>query len=134
MWKEKDIEKTFNDGEVIIQQGETGKEMFIIQKGEAIVTTKANGKQMLLATLTRGDFFGEMSLLEEVPRSATVVAKGETRVLVLNTGSFLLKIRRDPTFAFDVLKKMSGRVRRLNEKIITLMDKSKLSPEDIGLM
>lgn len=134
MWKEKDIEKIHRDGEVIVRQGDTGKEMFIIQKGEVQVITAVNGKEMVLAILGRGDFFGEMSLLEEVPRSATVRAKGETRVLVLNTSSFLLKIRRDPTFAFDVLKKMSSRVRKLNEKIIALVDKSKLAPEDTGLI
>lgn len=131
MWKEKDIEKTYKDGEVIIRRGDAGREMFIIQKGEAEVTTTVNGKEMSLATLKRGDFFGEMSLLEEMPRSATVRAKGEVRALVLNTGSFLLKIRRDPTFAFEILKKMSRRVRELNEKIITLVDKSKLSSEEV---
>lgn len=131
MWKEKDIEKSYSDGEVIVRQGDTGREMFIIQSGEAQVSTARNGKEAILATLSRGDFFGEMSLLEDMPRSATVRAKGETRALVLNTSSFLLKIRRDPTFAFDVLKKMSQRVRELNEKVMALIDKAKLSPEEV---
>ncbi len=130
MWKEKDIEKSYSDGEVIVRQGDTGREMFIIQSGEAQVSAAKNGKETVLATLGRGDFFGEMSLLEDMPRSATVKAKGETKVLVLNTSNFLLKIRRDPTFAFDVLQKMSHRVRELNEKVMALIDKAKLSPEE----
>jgi len=132
MWKEKDIEKSYSDSDIIIRQGDKGREMFIIQKGEAEVTTSVDGKEIVLAILTRGDFFGEMSLLEKVPRSATVRAKGDTRLLVLNTGSFLLKIRRDPTFAFDILKRMSQRVRKLNEKVVALVDRTKLSPEEVA--
>jgi len=132
MWKEKDIEKSYSDSDIIIRQGDKGREMFIIQKGEAEVTTSVDGKEIVLAILTRGDFFGEMSLLEKVPRSATVRAKGDTRLLVLNTGSFLLKIRRDPTFAFDILKRMSQRVRKLSEKVVALVDRTKLSPEEVA--
>jgi len=132
MWKEKDIEKSYSDGDVIIRQGDQGREMFIIQKGAVEVATAVDGREIILATLTRGDFFGEMSLLEKVPRSATVRAKAATTLLVLNTGSLLLKIRRDPTFAFDILKKMSQRVRKLNEMVVAVIDQSKLSPEEIS--
>jgi CRP-like cAMP-binding protein len=71
-----------------------------------------------LAVLGRGSFFGEMSLLEGLPRSATARAIGPTSLLVLRSGSLLLQIRRDPTFAFELLQQMSHRIRQLNEKLV----------------
>ena len=56
-----------------------------------------------LAVLGPGEFFGEMSLLESLPRSATVRVRGATRLLCIQPGGFLLRIRRDPTFAFELL-------------------------------
>jgi CRP/FNR family transcriptional regulator, cyclic AMP receptor protein len=68
--------------------------------------------------LDRGSFFGEMSLLEGLPRSATARAIGKTTLLVLRPGSLLLQIRRDPTFAFELLQQLSGRIRELNDKLV----------------
>ncbi len=115
MWSEKDIERAYRTGDVIIKEGDSGREMFIIQKG-AVDVLKGG---VALATLGRGDFFGEMSILEGLKRSATVVAREETRLLVLNAGSFLMKIRKDPTFAFTIMQSLSGRVRALNEKLLS---------------
>jgi CRP-like cAMP-binding protein len=59
-----------------------------------------------------------MSLLEGLPRSATARAVGTAKLLVLRPGSLLLLIRRDPTFAFEMLQQMSSRIRELNEKLV----------------
>jgi CRP-like cAMP-binding protein len=71
-----------------------------------------------LAVLDRGDFFGEMSLLEGLPRSATARARGKTELVVLRPGSLLLRIRKDPTFAFELLQQMSRRIRHLNDQLV----------------
>ena len=71
-----------------------------------------------LGKLERGDFLGEMSLLESLPRSATAVAIGKTRLLCIQPGGFLLKIRRDPTFAFELLQSLSSRIRLTNERLL----------------
>lgn len=118
MWREKDITKEYAKGDVIIQEGEMGKEMFIIQSGSVTVTKEQDGQIVILTTLERGDFFGEMAILESAPRTATVKAREETRVVVLNVGSFLIKIRKDPTFAFIMLQKMSNRIRLLNDRLL----------------
>ena len=68
----------------------------------------------MLSELGPGDFFGEMSLLESLPRDADATAMGETHLLVLNAGSLLVRLRRDPTFALEMLHRLSGRVRTLN--------------------
>lgn len=112
----------YQDGETIIHEDDLSRVMFVIQQGAAVVSKKVGDEEVVLATLRRGSFFGEMSLLESLPRSATVRASGETRVLVINSGGLLLKIRRDPTFALEMLQQMSRRVRLLNEALVDLME------------
>lgn len=122
MWREKDIVKVFKKGDTIIKEDDYGREMFIIQSGSVDVFKGQGVSRIHLATLDRGDFFGEMSILENVRRSATVIAREETSLLVLNAGSFLVKIRKDPTFAFSLMQRMSNRVRVLNEKLSVQKD------------
>ena len=117
-------ERTYEDGEVIVSEGEAGAEMFIIQSGRVAVSKKTADGDLHLATLERGDFFGEMSLLESQPRNATVRAVGPTKLLAIRSGELLMKIRRDPTFAFELLQRMSGRIRLLDEEIARLSSQS----------
>ena len=107
----------YEEGETIVREGEVSREMYVIQEGRALVTKKAGEGELVLRTLQKGDFFGEMALLESEPRSATVRAAERTKVLVIHSGGFLLKIRRDPTFAFEMLQKLSGRVRSISDKL-----------------
>ncbi|HKG93545.1 MAG TPA: cyclic nucleotide-binding domain-containing protein [Gemmatimonadaceae bacterium] len=111
----------FGDGEVIVREGEESREMYVIQHGSVVVTKRIEGREVELARLTRGSFFGEMSLLESQPRNATVRADGHAKLLVIKPGGLLLKIRRDPTFAFEMLQHMSHRIRDLNDRVAQLM-------------
>ena len=70
-----------------------------------------------MATLRQGDFFGEMSVLESMPRDADAVALTHTELLVITQGGLLIRLRRDPTFAIEMLHKLSGRVRALNQQV-----------------
>jgi CRP/FNR family cyclic AMP-dependent transcriptional regulator len=116
-----DNEQTFRDGEVIMREGEERREMYVIQRGGAVVSKQIEGREVEIARLARGDFFGEMSLLESLPRYATIRSIGETKLLVIEPGSLLLKIRRNPTFAFEMLQKMSSRLRGINQKLMELV-------------
>lgn len=118
-----DVE-TFHDGEIIVREGDEGRDLRIIQSGEVIVSKQIGNQEVTLAVLERGSFFGEMSLLESLPRSATVRAKGETRVVVIRPGSLLLKIRRDPTFAFEMLQQMSRRIRYLDQQLVAALTRA----------
>ncbi len=110
--------RSFDDGDLIFMEGDDSREMYIVVLGEVVVT-KASGKsEVTLATLHKGDFVGEMSLLESLPRSATARAKGKTKLLAIQPGGFLLKIRRDPTFAFEMLQSLSKRIRVTNENLM----------------
>lgn len=110
--------QTFDDGEVVVREGEETREMFIIREGRIEILKQVGGHEVRLAILERGSFFGEMSLLEGLPRSATARAIGKTELVVLRPGSLLVQIRRDPTFAFELLQQMSRRVRELNDKLV----------------
>ena len=121
------IERIFSDGEVIVTEGDRGTDMFIIQEGAVAIERLVDDQAVTLTTLERGEFFGEMSLLEDEPRAATVRAVGRTKILVLKRGGLLFKFRRDPTFAFEMLQQMSRRLRLLNEGITDLLATQDLS-------
>jgi CRP/FNR family transcriptional regulator, cyclic AMP receptor protein len=108
----------FEDGEVVVREGEESREMFIIRTGRVEIVKEMGGHEVRLATLERGSFFGEMSLLEGLPRSATARSLGITELVILRPGSLLVQIRRDPTFAFELLQQMSRRVRELNDRLV----------------
>lgn len=133
MWQKKDITKTYKKGQFIVKEGELGKEMFIIQSGSVEVIREDGDNKIIFNTLERGDFFGEMALLEQAPRSATVVAREDTQLMVLNIGNFLTKIRRDPTFAFNIMQKMSKRIRILGDKLLSQKHARKLEPTELVL-
>ncbi|MBZ5515254.1 MAG: cyclic nucleotide-binding domain-containing protein [Acidobacteriia bacterium] len=109
-----ELGKPFRDGEVIVQQGDTGDCMYVVQKGKVEVLTAKGGADLRLAVLGEGDFFGEMALFEREVRSATVRALGDVWVLTLEKKSFLRKVQEDPSLAFRILEKMSHRIRELD--------------------
>ncbi len=123
--------REFEDGEVIFREGEDTRQMYIVQKGAVVISKSSPEGNVELATLHRGDFLGEMSLLESLPRNANAHAKGKTRLYVIQPGGFLLKIRRDPTFAFELMQALSGRIRRTNEKLVKQLEQSNLQAADI---
>lgn len=105
--------KPYADGEVICRQGEPGDRMFVMQAGRAVVSFEANGHAVELGELAPGDIFGEMAIFERQPRSATVRAKGDARVLTLDKVGFLRRVHEDPSLAYRILQAMSHRLRGL---------------------
>ena len=124
-----DYEESFKDGDIIVREGEESREMFVIQRGSVAVMKQMGGTEVEISRLHRGDFFGEMSLLESLPRTATIRAVGDTRLLVIRPGSLQLKIRRNPTFAFEMLQKMSHRLRVVNDRLAELLSNDSMAGE-----
>jgi CRP-like cAMP-binding protein len=113
-----EIVETYADGEAIVREGDNGRQMYVIQRGAVRITKRVGEADAPLAELSRGDFFGEMSLLESLPRDASATAIGDTKLLVINPGGLLIRIRRDPTFAFEMLHRLSGRIRSQNARLV----------------
>jgi CRP-like cAMP-binding protein len=100
--------------------------MFVLQSGSVRIfkARPAPGRpaqELELAVLHKGDFFGEMSLLEGLPRDASAQAMGAAEVLVMTPGALLVRLRRDPTFAFELLRRLSSRVRSLNARLLAAL-------------
>jgi CRP/FNR family transcriptional regulator, cyclic AMP receptor protein len=120
--------RVFEDGEIIVREGDQTREMYVVRHGEVEILKDVAGEVVLLAVLERGSFFGEMSLLESLPRSATARARGRVELLAIRAGSLLVKIRRDPSFAFEMLQQLSGRIRRLNDLLAAAAATAAASP------
>ena len=112
--------KTYGDREVVVRQGDPGDCMFAIQSGRVEVIREIGESAVRLDVLAEGEIFGEMSLLEKQPRSATVRALGDARVLTIDKRTFLRRIQEDPSIAFNLAKCLCRRVRRLNTELETL--------------
>lgn len=110
--------REFADGDLIFAEGDDSREMYVVVAGEVVVSKASPKGDVVLAVLKKGEFVGEMSLLESLPRSATARARGQTELLAIHPGGFLLKIRRDPTFAFEMLQALSRRIRVTNDSLM----------------
>lgn len=109
--------KEYADGELICRQGMPGEQMFVIQAGQAEVLREEAGDEVPVGMLSAGDIFGEMAIFDRQPRSATIRAKGNTRVLTLDKRAFLRRVNEDPSFAYRILQNMSRHIRRLDEEL-----------------
>ncbi len=102
---------SLKSGECIFNEGDTGAEMYVVQSGRVRIYLKTQKQIITLATLKKGDFFGEMALLEELPRSASAEAVGEVALISLSKSDFKFLIQQHPDIAMKVLAKFSTRLR-----------------------
>ncbi len=114
--------KEYQDGYIIVREGDTGHCMYEIQEGTVEVIGEKDGKEVKLALLGKGDFFGEMAIFERELRSASVRASGKVLALTVDKKTLLTRISADPTLAFRLLEKMSGRIREMDKEIVQLKD------------
>ena len=128
---EHELIEDYQDGEVIFHENDTSRDLYIVQSGCVSIEKQTAKGRFKIVEFNRGDFFGEMSLMQSAPRSATAYAKGPTRLLLLKPAGFLLKIRRDPGFAFEMLQQLSLRVKTSSEKFIEAVSKGRVS-EDVA--
>ena len=109
--------KDFRKGTVLFQEGDPGREMFILQKGRVQVRKRVGSGEKVLAELGDGEFFGEMALLEGLNRSATVEAVEDSKILVIGPETFETLLKNNPEIAVKMLKKMAARLRSLDEHL-----------------
>jgi CRP-like cAMP-binding protein len=109
--------REYKAGEIIVQQGDAGSCMFVIQKGEVEALAESDGRQLRLRTMGRNEFFGEMALFEKEVRTATIRAIRPTRVLTIDKKNFLGGVHEDPSLSFRILQMMSHRIRDLTDRL-----------------
>jgi CRP-like cAMP-binding protein len=112
MFKDAKYLETFESGEMIFEQGDPGDFMYVFVEGEAEIILR--GK--VLNTLTLGDIFGEMALIDNRPRSAAAKAAAHTKLAPVDRFGFTYYVQHSPFFALDVMEIMAERLRDQMEK------------------
>ena len=106
-------ERTFNAGDVIVKEGDEGVGFFLITSGKVAVSKDGHP----LGSLHDGEFFGEMALLDNYRRSATVTATEPTKTLAMLRSDFVAELRANADLAVEMLQLMSRRVRDADERL-----------------
>ncbi len=116
--------RTFRKGQIILRQGDEGDSLFVVVSGRVrIFTLSPDGHELSVMICDPGDFFGEMALLSDEPRSANAEAMQRTEVLVLHRGAFRNHLLSNPLTAIHIIEILSQRLRRTTEsaeELVTL--------------
>jgi CRP/FNR family cyclic AMP-dependent transcriptional regulator len=110
----------FRAGDVILSEGEDGDRAYLIVSGSAEVIIGEGAKARRIATLKDGDVFGEMSLIEPGPRSATVRAVSDVECAATSYDDFMASMRENPEQAIEFMKVLVMRLRKMNEMMASL--------------
>ena len=129
----KETSASYSAGEVIFHQGDLGTEMYIIQEGEVHIIKNLAAGSHILSRLEKGDFFGEMAILESVPRSADAVAVTDVKAVVINGTRFDEMLRKNPEVAVRIIRKYSKRLREANTLLEKLVGKE-VDPDQVQMV
>ena len=116
------IVKNYNRDETVVLEGDDSVQaLYLIATGSVqVYMTGIDGRETILSFLERGDFFGEMSLIDGEPRSASVRTVTDATLLVIHRESFLSLIRRTPEIAMALMSELCKRLRKANKQIGSL--------------
>jgi CRP/FNR family transcriptional regulator, cyclic AMP receptor protein len=112
------IEKCINEfdvGDIVFEEGSTGRELFVVLDGRIDIVKLDGATKTLIVTLGKGEFFGEMAVIDGSARSATAIAAApHTRVMRINHARFVYLVSQQPAFALMVMDALSKRLRASN--------------------
>jgi hypothetical protein len=104
-------------GDYVFREGDLGTEMYIINEGKVEILNQVGDEEQVLALLEKGDFFGEMSVLEDLPRAASARAATDVRLLQINGSTFDQLLQGNPEIAVRMMRKLSRRLRETDEML-----------------
>jgi CRP-like cAMP-binding protein len=107
----------FPEGHVLFREGDHGEDMYIVQSGKVAIKKKVKDGETVLAVLEKGDFFGEMAMLERLPRSASAEMQEAGDLIVISGDMFGDMIKSNPEIAVRMLRKQSIRLRDTNKQL-----------------
>ena len=107
----------YEAGTYLFKEGDLGTEMYILQEGEVDVLQVFDGNEEILAVLEKGDFLGEMSILEDLPRTASARARTDCTVICINGTTFDQMLRTKPEIAVRIMRKLSRRLRQTDQML-----------------
>lgn len=107
--------REYHRTEVIFEENSFGDEMYIVHSGKVrLFTRDKTGEKVTAAVIEGGGFFGEMTLIDGSPRSATAVAEEDTCLIALDRPKFLYMLQQQPMFAFTIMHALCERIREAN--------------------
>ncbi|MGI9305095.1 MAG: Crp/Fnr family transcriptional regulator [Gammaproteobacteria bacterium] len=113
--------RSFRKNTVIVHKGDRTDSLFVIQSGKVkVYNDDEQGKEIILNILTAGDFFGELALLGETPRTATVLTLEESVFTIISRAEFLEWMKRCPDITLKIINGLVARVRALTENVTSL--------------
>lgn len=112
--------RVYEDGQIVFRQGDVGDCLYVVQEGQVEVIDESGGSETLLRIAGPNELFGEMAVFERETRSATIRARGRTRILTIDKKNFLRRVNEDPSLAFNLVERMSHRVRELSAEVVQL--------------
>lgn len=118
-------DRSYPKNSVILFEDDPGDSLYVVVTGLVkVVLIGEDGREVILSVLKEGDFFGEMSLIDDQPRSAHVIAMEDSTLLVVRREDFQHRLREAPGIAVGMLRAMSRRLREADEKIggLVLLD------------
>jgi CRP/FNR family cyclic AMP-dependent transcriptional regulator len=104
-------------GRVIFKEGEQGDSMYIIQKGRVKITKRIGNVEKILMVLQKGDFFGEMAIVNQMPRTATATSVDNCELLCFNRPGFLSMISKNSNIAMNIIEKLCLRLQKADNAI-----------------
>jgi CRP/FNR family transcriptional regulator, cyclic AMP receptor protein len=113
--------KEFPRGTVLFREGDAGVDMYVVQSGKVTISKSVGNVEKVLSTLGQGEFFGEMSILNNKPRSATATCAEDSKLLVIDARTFEAMIRGNSEIALRMIKKLADRLQQTNEQIENLL-------------
>ena len=115
-------ERGYPRGSVIVFEDDPGDAMYIVASGQVkVVLISEDGREVILSVLGTGDVFGEMSVIDDEPRSAHVIAMEDSTLIILRREDFQGRLRQSPDVAIALMRELSRRLRRADEKIANLV-------------
>ena len=120
-------------GESLYQEGDLGSEMYVVQSGEVRLFRLHDGQKEELAIMEKGDFFGELAVLEGLPRTSAAEAVGDIELIEINSATFDRMIRANIEIAVRMLRKLSNRLQEATRKLESLSHAAGAAPAEAGL-
>jgi len=117
-------------GTTLFAEGDPGKEMYFIQQGRVRIEKDIDGKIEVLATMEKGDFFGEMAIIEDIVRTASAIVEEDAKLLKIDRDNFEKLLQSNIEIAVRMIKKYASRLRQSNDRLTELVkDRKKVDQE-----
>lgn len=118
-------EKTVKKDEVIFHEDDLGDEMYLVRSGRVEIHQQLDSGPAVIETVEAGGYFGEMAIIDDLPRTASAVARADTSLLVLHKNDFRAAVMDYPDIAFEIFGEFTRRLRRADRRYRELLTEAR---------